>query len=54
MPSNKDITTRTVAGGGSGSTAFGSLGSSVVTLREADTGHHVHLELIHMRGSFSQ
>jgi len=42
MPLNKDITTRTVAGGGTpGSpTAFGSLGSSVVTLklREADTG----------------
>ena len=42
MPVNKDITTRTVAGGGTpGSpTAFGSLGSSVVTLklREADTG----------------
>ena len=42
MPLNKDITTRTVAGGGTpGSpTAFGSLGTSVVTLtlREADTG----------------
>ena len=42
MPLNKDISTRTVAGGGvAGSpTAFGSLGSSVVTLklREADTG----------------
>ena len=42
MPLNKDITTRTVAAGGShGSpTAFGSLGSSklTLTLREADTG----------------
>jgi len=42
MPLNKDISTRTVAGGGvAGSpTAFGSLGSSVTTLklREADTG----------------
>ena len=37
---NKDITTRTVAGGIRSPTAFGSLGSSVVTLklREADTG----------------
>ena len=42
MPLNKDISTRTVAGGGTAGspTAFGSLGSSVVTLklREADTG----------------
>ena len=42
MPLNKDISTRKVAGGGSAGspTAFGSLGSSTVTLklREADTG----------------
>jgi hypothetical protein len=42
MPLNKDISTRKVAGGGSAGspTAFGSLGSSVVTLklRETDTG----------------
>ena len=42
MPLNKDIATRTLAGGGSAGspTAFGSLGSlaTTLTLREADTG----------------
>jgi hypothetical protein len=42
MPLNKDITTRTVAGGGSAGSpiAFGSFGSTSMTLklREADTG----------------
>ena len=45
-PLNKDIGTRKVAAGGfHDPTAFGSLGSSTLTLtlREADTGHHVHL-----------